>query len=511
MSYPKKLLRVRPTKGIASDVPANEVGPDFYTTGNNVVFRNGFAQRIGGSRAVYGTLPAAVRHMLNARIDTTNFWLFFGDDTVHALETSNDDDVTGSTLTPIDAPWQYASTILNGVPCFTNGFDAPRYWGGDVGVPFADLPDWPSGTICKSLVAFKFHLVALDIDGPDGHFESMVIVSSAAEPGTVPASWTPAADNEADRFVIGDTIGPAMCAVALRGTLLIFKRSATYGMNYVENPNGPGEFSVQQLFDSRGALTRHSAVSVGSQVFVVSDGDIALTDGTNWQSVAQGRMKDFLFSQLDQDNYENLFVVFHRAKNEVWVCFPESGNAYPTKAIVYDVATDAFGVRDLADVPCAAVGVVNDTATDESYDADSGTFDSDESLFNAVNFSLATESLVIGYGTTSEMQDTGDNVAVAASVGKYDMTFDAPERVKFVRRVHVRAQPGFGTLYVRVGARMSPTDTITWSTEQTLSEPEQIVNCFAQGRYISVEVRGQDGNVWVVSGLDLEAELRGYF
>lgn len=504
MSYPKKLLRLRPTRGIASDVPAHEVGDDFYTNGQNVVFRNGFPTRVGGSRAVYGVLPVTVLHMLNARVDTTNFWLFFGANAVHALETSNSDNVTGAALTAVSQPWQYSSALLNGVPVFTNGLDAPRYWAGDVLTPFAALPGWPVGTICKSIVAWKNFLVALDIDGPSGHFEDQVLFSDAADPGDVPASWSAGL---ADDAIIGDTPGPALLGLPLRGSLILYKRSGTYGVDFSENVG----FIIRTLFTSSGALTRHSACDVNGQHFVVTDGDIILTDGTNRRSVGEQRMRRFLFNQLDQNNYENLFTVYHRAKGEVWTCFPESGSQYCTKALVYDVASDSFGVRDLANVTCAAVGIVNDTAVDETWDADTGFWDNDQSYWNAPNFSLATESLVIGYGSTASMQDTADNVSLAASIGRYDLTFGEPERVKFVRRVHVRAAAGFGTLYVRAGARMTPAGAISWSTEVALTEPEQIANLFAQGRYISVEARSQDAAVWTLTGLDLEAELRGYF
>lgn len=346
MSYPKKLLRLRPTKGIASDTPPAELGEDHYSTGSNVLFRSGFAQRILGSRPVYGTLPVdPVLHILNARQDTTNFWLFFGADEVHALETSNSDDVTPSGgLTAVTQPWQYSSTLLSGVPVFTNGFEKPQYWAGNVVTPFTDLPDWPNSTICKSIVAFRNFLVALDIDGPSGHFESQVKWSHAAEPGTVPASWTPAADNLAGDAILADTPGPAYMGLPLRGSLLLYKRSGTYAMDFV---GGNDVFSIRTLFTSSGALTRHAACDVNGQHFVVTDGDMILTDGTNRRSVGQARMREYLFNQLDQDNYENLFTIYHRAKGEVWTCFPESGSQYCTQALVYDVANDAFGIREL--------------------------------------------------------------------------------------------------------------------------------------------------------------------
>jgi hypothetical protein len=508
VSYPKKLLRLRPTRGLSSDTPASELSEEFYSIGRNVNFRGGFAGRILGSRAVYGTMPVTVQHLLNARIDGTNFWLVFGADEIHALETSNSDEVTGAALQAITQPWQWASSLLNGIPVVTNGLDAPRYWAGAVAVPFVDLPDWPAGTICKSLTAFRFHVFAFDIDGPAGHFEAQVKWSDAAPPGTVPSTWTAAANNEAGDMELSDTPGPALTGVPMRGSLIAYKRSSMYAIDYV---GGEEVFAQRTLFTSSGALTRHAVCDVNGQHFVVTDGDIILTDGTNRRSVGQDRMREFMFGQLDQDNYENVFTVYHRAKREVLVAFPEAGEQYPTLALVYDVERDRFGVRDLASVPCAAVGIVNDEALSEAWDDDAEAWDDDDSAWNSANFSLATESLVIGYDDVMELQDTQDAVAIPALIGRYDLTFGEPERVKFVRNIHVRAKPTFGTLYVRIGARMDVTGTISWSAEMALVEPAQLVNTFALGRYISVEVRSQDSNVWTVTGIDIEAEMRGYF
>lgn len=509
MSYPKQLLKLRPARGIARDTPAHEVGPDFWTTGRNVQMRKGFAGRVRGNRAVYGTLPVNVLHLLNARIGTTNFWLAWGADEVHALETSNADDVTGAALTPVAQPWQIASTLLNGVPCFTNGLDAPRYWGGNVATPFAELPGWPAGAACASLVAFRYHLFALDLTESGGAFPEKIAWSNAAEPGAVPDTWTAAADNEAGDALLADTPGPVLWGMPLRGSLLVYKRASTYAVDYV---GGNEVFSVRPLFTSSGMLTRRGGCDLNGQHLVVTDGDIILTDGTNRRSVADGRMKEALFSQLDQTYYENLFVTYHRAANEAWICFPVAGSQYCTHALVYDVSKDAFGERELDDVTCAAIGVVNDQAVSEDWDDDSGDWDSDTSYWNAQNFSFATESIVTGAGAAATLHDTDDAVTLPASIGKYSMDFGDGARFKFVRRVHVRKPSGSGTLYVRVGAQATPDGSISWGAEVALAEGESVCNATCdQGRYISVEVRSDGSSIWLVSGIDIEAELRGYF
>src|SRR5262245_46038464 len=129
MSYPKKILRLRPTRGIVSDVPANEVAAEFYTTGRNVLMRRGFASRVLGSRQVYATLPSDVLHLRYALAH----WLSFGADDITALETTNQDDVSIASQDTVSQAWQWSTALLNGIPIATNGLDPLAYWAGNVG------------------------------------------------------------------------------------------------------------------------------------------------------------------------------------------------------------------------------------------------------------------------------------------------------------------------------------------------------------------------------------------
>jgi hypothetical protein len=348
----------------------------------------------------------------------------------------------------------------------------------------------------------------MDIDGPAGTFVDQIKWSSAADPGTVPATWTAAATNDAGDAILGDTIGPIMAAVPLRGSLIIYKRSSMYAVDYV---GGNEVFNIgSPLFSSSGTLTRKSVVDINGQHFVVTEGDVILTDGTNRRSVANGRMKDAIFDSLDQDNYDQLFCVFHRAKNEVWVCFPEGGESLCTKAYVYDISNDAYGERDLPSVATAAIGLVNDSVISHAWDSDSGFWNDDTSKWNEINYNYANESLLLGHGTTAEQQDTADTQNPAASVGKYDMHLGNPERIKFVKRVHLRLNAGFSTVYVRVGGRLKTQDNIAWYAEQTLTEPDDFVNVLVMGKYISVEIRSDSTDQWQLSGFDFEFDNRGY-
>jgi len=512
MTYPKQVFEVRPRRGFISDTPAFEAGPEFYSLANNVQFRDGFAERVLGSRSAYATAlataaPGQLLHALNAEVSDTNYWLLFeADGTAWSIEGSNAVQIDNSLLQATDQPFEHSSAVLNGLPVYSNGSDEPVYW---AGANLVTLPDWTATETCQFLAVFKFHIFALNIDGPGGTFPSLLRWSSAAEPGTVPNSWTASATNDAGDVELADSPGGLVCAYPLRDTLMIYKRSAMYTAQFV---GGNNVFSFRKVQSASGALAPHSVCDVNGQHFVVSDGDILLTDGTNRRSVGESRVKDWLFNQLDQDNFRNLFCSYNRGRDEVLVGFPQAGSQFANLALVYDINQDSFGVRDLANVACAPVGFVNDTVEsntwdDRSSDAWAGATD----VWGSSTIAAARDSIVFVTADDLVQQDTGDAVTLGASLGKHSMAFDEPERVKFIKRVHVRTRENSGDLLVRVGGQMTPTGPTTWSAEVSLPEGEQVVNAFAMGRYISVEVRSNGSDVWKVTGLDLEGELRGYY
>lgn len=511
MSYPKQLLRLSPRRGIVSDVAAYEVGPNFWTQGDNCVFRQGFAERAPGTLEVYDPPQTAIYNLLNAQIGGINYWIYHSADKSHAVETSNHTDIThASGLQAAAETYLWTSGLLNGVPFANNSLDAPMYWDGDVGNKFVDLPDWPAGTVCNALVAHKYHLFALGIDGPSGDFPMQIKWSDAAAPGSVPAAWTAAADNEAGDSELAETPGALVTALSLRGSLMIYKNGATYVADYL--PESDEIFTFRLLFSQAGALARHGVADVNGQHFIVTDGDIVLTDGVNIRSIAQSRRRRFLFNQLDQDNFRNIFAIYNRAQNEVWLGFPEAGESLCTRAMIYDVSNDAWGDRELPSIATAAPGIINDTAPDESWDSDSEVWDSDLTEWNRQSYSLATESIVLADPNTPDMLQVGEgSQSISSTLAKYGLTFDAPERLKFVKRVHVRMDaPTSVDFELRIATQMTPEGAITYTNPVTFNSDQQFINVIAQGRYIGIEIKATTDQSWSCMGVDIEAELRGY-
>jgi hypothetical protein len=477
----------------------------------NVVTRGGFSQRVPASLSVYATALGATEadvfmHGVNVEYAGTNYWLVFEDiGSVWAIEGSNATAIDAGLFSTVNDPVDYSSCLLNGVAVASNGADEPVYW---TGTNLATLTDWTATESAGFIAAFQYHLFALDISGPGGTFANKLKWSDAAEPGTMPDSWTPGASNQAGDAELSDSPGGLLCAYPLRDSLIIYKRSSMYQAKYV---GGNNVFNFRKVQSTSGALTRRSVCDVNGMHLVVSDGDIIMTDGSNRRSLGESRVKDWLFNQLDQTNYPNLFCAYNRAQHEVIIGLPTAGAEFCNMALVYNVEMDSFGVRDLPDVTHAPVGFVNDTVDSSGWPDRTETWSAAVGEWGSSTISTARDSMVFLSADEMLQQDVTTAEVVSAYLGKYSMDFGDSARVKFLRRVHVQARNNYGTLYVRTGSQMQPNDSINWSSEVTITDPEQVVNVFAQGRYISVEVRSAGSDVWKLTGLDMEVELRGYF
>lgn len=503
---------IRPSGGHILDIDSSEIGDQFLSLARNVNTRKGFPSRCGGRRIAYpvssGHLPNDPYQLLNLRLNTFNWWLSFGPANIYAIETSNFYDISPAGLVAVTNPWEWSCTLLNGIPVFTNGKNLLLSWDGIAADDAVVVPDWPAATVCRGVVAFRFHLFAFGIDGPGGQFDNQVKWSDAAEPGTLPQFWTPAANNQAGDTILADTPGACMIGVPLNQQLLMYKQTSLYSIEYAGQPPD-NIFSSRCILRTLGALSPHSVLDRGTQHLVVGDSDVVLTDGINTQSIADNRIKRFLANSISEANALNTFVVRDANAKETWVCVPESGNQFCSIAHIWDEARDTWVTRDLAQVRCAASGFVTDTAVSDTWDLDAGTWDTDASTWNQGSVA-AIEHIVVGQSLTAYIEDTPDAVAVTATINKLDLVFDDDEAIKVVHTIQVNGNNIVAAgLQIRLGARDSTNDPIAWGSFVNIASGP--FDYETTGRFISWEIQSTGTIEWTVDRVILEAEIHGYY
>lgn len=508
----KKILR--PSGGHILDIDSSEIADQFLSSANNVNTRKGFPSRIGGRRIAYATAMAAANdpyHLLNLFLNTFNWWMLFGTDDIFAIEGGNSFDISPAVLTPVVNPSEWVSTLLNGIPVFTNGKEPLMFWDGDGSSNAATVPDWPVGQIAKGVVAFKFHLFAFNIENGSGTFDNLIVWSDAAEPGTLPQSWTPGPDNEAGSALTADTPGRCVTGLPLGQQLMIYKPAAQYALEYIgQQPDNI--FTVRPVQRSTGALSSHCVIEIelnGPQHLVVGNDDIILTNGVTTRSIAENRVKRFIANQIDKDNAGNSFLINDVAKREVWFCMPEAGSQFATVAHIWDMRRDTWVTRDLNNLRHAAIGFVQDTAVDNTWDSDNQPWDEDLSTWGGENVNSDTR-VVVAEPSALYVEDAADLVSITGRIIKEDMTLGDGTMQVLTQRVWIAGTgAGINTMQFRLGSRASTDDEIAWGpyvTRQDEGTPYEV-----NGRFISFEAFQTGTDPWTVNRVTIEAVENGAY
>lgn len=501
--------QLRPIGGHILDIDALELSPQVLSLAKNVHMRRGFPSRIRGRRSIYDSIPIEPYHLLNFTLEGFNWWLLFGASTIYAIEGVNDYDVSIASQTAITNPHEWSSTLLNGVPVFSNGKNIPHYWTGNSADDAISLPGWPASTSCKFIVAFRYHLFAMNIDGPGGAFDNYIQWSAAAAPGEIPTSWTAAPDNEAGSAFLADTEGRAVAGMPLGTQLMIYKTGSFHAIEYAgQQPDNI--FIVRPVVRSTGLLSPHALKTIGTHQVVVGNEDIVLTDGINVRSIADNKVRRSLSSSIDETNALNVYTIYDDQARELWVCVPESGNQFANIAHIWDERRDNWVTRDLNAAKYGTTGYVTDVSLSQAWNNDANSWDSDLSAWNETSGSTIRR-VVTTTGGAMYAEDLPEPTLVDARLQRFDLTFDDAEQIKVTSRVYIEGQgTGLTTLSFRLGSRNSTDEGISWGAyvQRTSDGTEYEV----AGKFISIEIYNDtSNNPWTVTRITIEAEYDGSF
>jgi frataxin-like iron-binding protein CyaY len=251
--------------------------------------------------------------------------------------------------------------------------------------------------------------------------------------------------------------------------------------------------------------------------FIVADGDIVLFDGQNIESIADKRVKDTIFNNIDTDNFNRTYVVRDDRNHEMWVCYPSSGQSYSDKAAIWNWEDNTWTYRELTNTRHIAAGVTNfaasptwDSLTTTTWDSYNTTWKSFSSNPTVDTLASAVASAINIIGDTYDI----DGVAMPSRLEKATMDLGDPDQVKIVKSITPRITATAGTkIYIRVGTQMAPDDDISWGNEQLYTVGTDREAFFTQkGRFISVRMRTQDiGASWKCHGFYIKAAQSGRY
>lgn len=212
-------------------------------------------------------------------------------------------------LSPFGGSQPYSGGELNGLLIINSPTAGCYYWAGDSAIPIRKI----NGSYVAAVgVPFGNFIVQLApvIDGV--RFSSRICWSTAAEPGSVPSSFTASTTNQAgdvDKPEIGDLV----FAKALGDDLIVYGTKGRIVMRYI---GGNDVFQFTRLPGDEGLYSTTTVAEFpGGHVFVDLNRRVLVHSGGVCQDISTGRVQ----SITGAGGYTIPWVVSHARQSEIWV------------------------------------------------------------------------------------------------------------------------------------------------------------------------------------------------
>ncbi len=504
--------------GVSRDAFAPELPNNAWSDARNVRFREGYAEKMRGHSAPFGTPSVKPFHVQPLTTGAGRYWLYAGLHELYYVDTFNQHNkitrAAGTYSATEDMRWNGGT--FAGIAILNNGVDVPQYWAGS-GLA-QNLTAWPATYRAKVIRPFRQFLLALNVTKGSTNYPHLVAWShSASDPGSLPTSWDitdPTLD--AGEYDLADDQTVIVDGLALGDSFIVYKESAYY----LVRPVGPPRiFEFYKLADNAGALGPNCVATFPGGHVVLGQGDIWVHSGGPPRSILDRVMRRWLFGQLDADTFVRSFIASNPLQNEVWCCFPVVGGTAATLALIWNWKDNTFTVRELPGVAHADFGVVDSIAAD-AIDSQTAFIDDETRIFDAApDVTKSAVRLMMASPTDTQFyladqSKTFNGTAMTAYVRREGLGFGAPKRTKMLKSVVPVIEAPVGTqVEIRTGATMDPTVPTTWNAYQTFTVGTDIeLHQFAHGRYLAVEFRSTSVTAeWRLKRYGLDVDVRGSY
>lgn len=499
--------------GSVRDIPSFMLPPEAWTVVLNARYADDAMQFLDGWTPALGTPLFPPHFLMSIATPAIDYWLYTSLTNAAVYDGITHTDITravGGAYTTSDS-WQWNGTILAGIAILNNGVDVPQAWlTSTPATKLVDLPNWDPNVRAKVIRAFGPFLVAISITVGGTQFPHRVRWSHPADPGSVPVSWDVTdPTRDAGEVDFPDVqAGLLNDALPLGSTMFIYKESSVWKMRFVGGST-IFDFGQTAWLNTAGLLSPRCVCLTGDGLkhVLATQDDIIWHDGNTVKSILNKRQRQRLQNEIDTSNFGQSFIFANPFKNEVWFCYPGSGQQYPDRAIImnYRAAGGTDFTVTMADgitFRNAAVGSI-EGGSGEIWDAGTDIWSVDVGPWS----SLQRRRVVLANPTASKfyLLDSGsqrDGVPYTCTlrrealglIGKKrngDIIEDF-QRYKMIKRIWPKLT---GTpVVVKFGAAQTVDGPVSWSPPVTY-DPATMMYCDpgpVSGRALGIEITATD-------------------
>ena len=346
--------------GIIKDLPSVILPESSFTDGRNVRFDNESVETITGE-TVYRTIAAMTpEYGFHWARPDQGYNVFLKDGSAIRVDAAGNESgyLLNSGLAKYsNSQWNYCYFNGGYAVVINNGKSTPLYM--LYGDPVADsslqeIPGWNyyAGltVTAKVIKPLGYSLVAANLTLVDGavitNAPSTIRVSVQAATGQFPYTWEPGTTTDtADELEINAT-SPILDMGELRGNMYIYSSDNIHVLTI-----NSGVTRVQPYATGNGILNTNCFAEFDGKHFVVDKNDIYIHSGSGGiQSVADMRMRDYFFNNLNPDAYDKVIVKKNSRNDEIWICYPKGVSTTCNEALIYQYRSNTWTIRDLPNI-----------------------------------------------------------------------------------------------------------------------------------------------------------------
>jgi hypothetical protein len=354
--------------GVIVDKAGHNIPLNGFTTAINIRFDEGKVSRSPIFRTVKDTLGFSPRTAFGVVPSNGFDTVIMASDAwdIYEYASGTVSNVSGS-ITGTTDPRPYTATGLADVVYVNRPDRVPTYRLAS-GSTFADLPNWDANWRCSSLRSFGDFLLALNMQEGATNFATRVRWSNTVLANQYPDSWDEFDTTKSSGFndlVQIDT--EIVDGATLGSNFIIYSSDQVWLMELV---GGTFIFNFRKLFTDAGIINQNCVCEIDGKHYVFGPFDIYVHDGTSKQSICDERVKNFIYSNLNNNASDVCFVQHNPRLNEIYFAY-QSGDihvAFPNadrcnRAAVYNYRNNTWSFMDLPNVSAGTVANVNSVAT----------------------------------------------------------------------------------------------------------------------------------------------------
>lgn len=526
--------------GVITDVDPFNLPPTAFSKGINVRFKNQSIERAPVFRRVPVSLAQTAPRFLTSNLPQSGFdtlYLGYKNGRVYSFRNGTETNVSVFGYANNDAETTFTSCHLGNV-FYVNRNDRVPWSLGTSDVIFQNLANWDVNWRAAILRACGGALCAFNITKSGTNYPNMVKTSEFALANAVPTTWdSTVTTNNATENILAEMEGPIVDAQNFGDAIIVYSYKECWSML----PDGSDDiFSYRKLPFEGGVMNANCAVEVGGYHYVFGLDDIWRHDGVSKESLIDGKIKSYVFNNINLQKAGRCFVYHDRVRKEIRFCYASGDGDCSfvsvdgcNRCAVYNLVDQNWSFDDLPYVYGAAPSNLDTTLTwatvTTTWATAGGSWLDQEDSLKKITVMLGDSDTAAGLslslyavdqqGPGSQVPYSVDTAATQGwTIERDGLDLDELPEVKDLRGTKVldklfpqaRFESGASAIYVSAGGADNYNDTPTISDPQAY-DADVYTQCDfgVSGRFTFLRITHDDYHYVKLTGFDLEVYSQG--